>query len=210
MKKLLSIALTTFCFSAYAQLSVKDCHNWMKDTEYYVYSYQKGFVGMEGVGAPAILTPDGGMIVTGGRNGEGYEYRDIAVVIKFDAAMDTVWRQDLTPNGKGGEPQCIIQDKKGNTYVFTIDYHIHSEGVKGQSRIVMINAKGKVKWDMLLHNKGKVRNPSFTKASLAENGMDILIEGWVYPDERLVSVPYTAKINHKGKFSESYAVAKSE
>src|SRR6478736_3140856 len=94
-------------------------------------TYLEQFVGHPGYGAIVILTTDGGAAAFGDGD-EGL------MLYKLDKTGKLQWKRKFSRKGTELEPQCVVQDNKGNFYTFSLVYGL--TGYRGGcERVVFVN-----------------------------------------------------------------------
>ena len=133
-------------------------------------TYLEQFVGHPGYGAIAILTTDGGAAAFGDGD-EGL------VLYKLDKTGKLQWKRKIPRKGTELEPQCVVQDSKGNFYTFTLVYGL--SGYRGGcERVVFVNKSGVIGWDKQIGSCQLVNNPTVSYTRTLQDGR-VAIRGHV-------------------------------
>ncbi len=141
-------------------------------TKYHIgaSTYLDQFVGHAGYGAVVILTTDGGAAAFGDGD-EGL------AMYKLDKSGKLQWKKKIPRKGTELEPQCVVQDNKGNFYTFTLTYGL--TGYRGGcERVVFINKAGVVGWDKMIGSCQLMNNPTVSYTRTADDGR-VAIRGHV-------------------------------
>jgi hypothetical protein len=150
MKSFIAIPLLMSA-AAFGQLKIEDTE--ATTIKYHIsgYSYHDKFKGHNGYGAPVILTSDGGAALFGDSD-EG------VMLLKLDKTGKEQWKRKIAPKFDETESQSVVQDSKGNFYVFQLLYD-QKRYRGGSERIVCINKAGTIVWDKTIGSFSQVNNP---------------------------------------------------
>lgn len=149
--KSLTAALLFSAVAANGQLKLEDTQ--ASTIKYHIgsYSYHDTFKGHKGYGAPVILTADGGAALFGDGD-EG------AMLLKLDKTGKEQWKRKIAPKFDEVESQSVVENAKGNFYVFQLVYD-ESRYRGGSERVVCINKAGAIVWDKFIGSFSEVNNP---------------------------------------------------
>ncbi len=127
---------------------------------YYIasYSYHEQFVGHDDYGAPLILTDDGGAAVYGDGEVDGIAS---GLLVKLDSAGKESWKVTIHKQFDEIESQSVVEDDKGNLYVFMLSYD-NSRYRGGSERVVCFDKSGKLLWDKTLGKYTLTNNPTIS------------------------------------------------
>jgi hypothetical protein len=170
MKRLLVIML--FCgTNAVAQMTIDAARDSLV-TKYHIgaSTYLDQFVGHAGYGAVVIITADGGAAAFGDGD-EGL------MLYKLDKAGKLQWKKKIARKGNEMEPQCVVQDNKGNFYLFTLVYGLTGY-TGGCERVVFVSKTGAVGWDKQIGSCQLVNNPTVSYTRTLADGR-VAIRGHV-------------------------------
>ena len=133
-------------------------------------TYLEQFVGHPGYGAMVIQTADGG----GAAFGDGDEG---LMLYKLDKTGKLQWKRKVPRKGIELEPQCVVQDTKGNFYAFSLVYGL--TGYRGGcERVVFVNKTGVIGWDKQIGSCQLVNNPTVSFTRTLQDGR-VAIRGHV-------------------------------
>lgn len=133
-------------------------------------TYLEQFVGHRGYGSIVILTTDGGAAAFG--DGD-----DGLMLYKLDKTGKLQWRRKIPRKGTELEPQCVVQDSKGNFYTFSLVYGLSSYR-GGCERVVFVSKTGVIGWDKQIGSCQLVNNPTVSYTRTLEDGR-VAIRGHV-------------------------------
>ena len=133
-------------------------------------TYLEQFVGHPGYGAIVILTTDGGAAAFGDGD-EGL------MVYKLDKTGKLQWKRKIPRKGTELEPQCVVQDNKGNFYAFSLVYGLSSYR-GGCERVVFVSKAGVIGWDKQIGSCQLVNNPTVSYTRTLPEGR-VAIRGHV-------------------------------
>jgi hypothetical protein len=133
-------------------------------------TYLEQFVGHPGYGAIVILTTDGGAAAFGDGD-EGL------MLYKLDKTGKLQWKRKIPGKGTELEPQCVVQDSKGNFYTFSLVYGLSSYR-GGCERVVFVNKTGVIGWDKQIGSCQLVNNPTVSYTRTLQDGR-VAIRGHV-------------------------------
>jgi hypothetical protein len=137
-------------------------------------TYLEQFVGHRSYGAIVILTTDGGAAAFGDGD-EGL------MLYKLDKTGKLQWKKKIARKGTELEPQCVVQDSKGNFYTFTLVYGL--SGYRGGcERVVFINKTGVVGWDKQIGTCLLMNNPTVSYTRMLDDGR-VAIRGHVVTEK---------------------------
>src|SRR5882672_1383469 len=116
MKRLPIIILILITSNSIAQMTIDAARDSLV-RKYHIgaSTYLEQFVGHPGYGAMVIVTADGGA-ASFGDGDEGL------MLYKLDKTGKLQWKRKIARKGTEMEPQCVVQDSKGNFYTFTLVY----------------------------------------------------------------------------------------
>jgi hypothetical protein len=167
-----TIKILAFLFislSASAQLTIDQARDSLQKYRLGSYSYHEQFIGHAGYGAPVILTADGGAVAFGGSEDEKGR---CGILVKLDKTGKQQWKKRIAlPKIADSEPetQSVVEDKKGNLYVFMIMYD--PKGYRGGAeRMVCYDKTGKLLWDKMLGKHTLMDNPNVSYIKLNADG----------------------------------------
>jgi hypothetical protein len=165
------IALFLISSQAMAQVTIETAQDSLV-RKYHIgaSTYLDQFVGHRGYGAVVILTGDGGAAAFGDGD-EGL------MLYKLDKAGKLQWKKKISRKGKELEPQCVVQDGKGNFYAFTLVYGL-SAYTGGCERVTFVSKTGVVGWDKQIGSCQLVNNPTVSYTRTLEDGR-VAIRGHV-------------------------------
>jgi hypothetical protein len=133
-------------------------------------TYLEQFVGHPGYGAVVIITSDGGAAAFGDGD-EGL------MLYKIDKTGKLQWKRKIPGKGTELEPQCVVQDSKGNFYAFSLVYGL--SGYRGGcERVVFVNKAGVIGWDKQIGSCQLVNNPTVSYTRTLQDGR-VAIRGHV-------------------------------
>jgi len=133
-------------------------------------TYLEQFVGHPGYGAIVILTTDGGAAAFGDGD-EGL------MLYKLDKTGKLQWKRKVPRKGTELEPQCVVQDNKGNFYSFSLVYGL--TGYRGGcERVVFVNKAGVIGWDKQIGSCLLVNSPTVSYTRTLQDGR-VAIRGHV-------------------------------
>jgi len=133
-------------------------------TKYHIgaSTYLEQFVGHRGYGAMVILTTDGGAAAFGDGD-EGL------MLYKLDKTGKLQWKTKITRKGTELEPQCVVQDNKGNFYAFSLVYGLTGYP-GGCERVVFVNKSGVIGWDKQLGSCQLIKSPTVSYTKMLDDG----------------------------------------
>lgn len=163
MKKLALPFLLIVSAASFGQLTIKQAQDSLV-TKYHIgaSTYFEEFVGHAGYGALVIITADGGAAAFGDGD-EG------TMLYKTDKSGKVQWKRQVSPKGTEQEPQCVVQDNKGNFYVIMLVYGT-TKYRGGCQRIVLINKSGVIGWDKYIGSCQMVNSPTISYARTLPDG----------------------------------------
>jgi len=170
MNRLLIILLLASSH-AFAQITIEAAQDSLV-RKYHIgaSTYLEQFVGHPGYGASVILTTDGGAAAFGDGD-EGL------MLYKLDKTGKLQWKRKIPRKGTELEPQCVVQDSKGNFYTFTLVYGL--SGYRGGcERVVFVNKTGAIGWDKQIGSCQLVKNPTVSYTRTLSDGR-VAIRGHV-------------------------------
>ncbi len=169
MKNRLLFLILIIGHAASAQLTMPRAQDSLQKYRLGSYTYHEQFIGHAGYGAPTILTNDGGAASFGGSEDEKGR---CGILIKLDKTGKQQWKKRVSlPKIADSEPetQSVVEDKKGNLYVFMIMYD--PKGYRGGAeRIVCYDKTGKLLWDKLIGKHTLMNNPSVSYIKVNDDG----------------------------------------
>lgn len=170
MKRILIILILTSS-NAIGQMTIEAAQDSLV-RKYHIgaSTYLTQFVGHPSYGAIAILTTDGGAAAFGDGD-EGL------MLYKLDKTGKLQWKRKIARKGTELEPQCVIQDSKGNFYAFSLVYGLSSYR-GGCERIVFVNKSGVVGWDKQIGSCLLINNPTVSYTRTLQDGR-VAIRGHV-------------------------------
>lgn len=125
-------------------------------------TYLEQFVGHPEYGAVVIVTSDGGAAAFGDGD-EGL------MLYKLDKTGKLQWKRKITRKGTEMEPQCVVQDNKGNFYAFSLVYGLSTYN-GGCERVVFVSKAGVVGWDKQIGSCQLVKNPTVSYTRTLQDG----------------------------------------
>lgn len=158
-----AIIFLFLCSTAFGQLTIEAAQDSLV-RKYHIgaSTYFEQFVGHRGYGAVVILTSDGGAAAFGDGD-EGL------MLYKLDKTGKMQWKKKIARKGTEMEPQCVVQDSKGNFYTIALVYGL-SGYQGGCERVVYVNKSGAVGWDKLIGTCQLINNPTVSYARTMEDG----------------------------------------
>jgi len=174
MKRIL-LFLSLISFNAIGQMTIEAAQDSLV-RKYHIgaSTYLEQFVGHRGYGALVILTADGGAAAFGDGD-EGL------MLYKLDKAGKLQWKRKIARKGSELEPQCVVQDNKGNFYAFSLVYGL--SGYRGGcERIVFVNKSGVVGWDKQIGSCQLVSSPTVSYTRTLDDGR-VAIRGHIVTDK---------------------------
>lgn len=162
-----------FCITspAFGQLTIEAAQDSLV-RKYHIgaSTYLDQFVGHAGYGAVVILTTDGGAAAFGDGD-EGL------MLYKLDKTGKLQWKRKISRKGTEMEPQCVVQDSKGNFYTFSLVYGL-SAYQGGCERVVYVSKAGVVGWDKNIGSCTQINNPTVSYTRTLQDGR-VAIRGHV-------------------------------
>lgn len=157
--------------TAFGQLTIEAARDSLV-TKYHIgaSTYLDQFEGHAGYGAVVILTTDGGAAAFGDGD-EGL------ILYKLDKTGKMQWKRKISRKGEEMEPQCVVQDSKGNFYTFTLVYGLSSYR-GGCERVVYVTKAGAIGWDKMIGSCLLVNNPTVSYTRTLKDGR-VAIRGHV-------------------------------
>jgi hypothetical protein len=175
MKRILTITLVLVASNAVAQMTIDAARDSLV-RKYHIgaSTYLDQFVGHAGYGAMVITTSDGGAAAFGDGD-EGL------VLYKLDKNGKLQWKRKISRKGTELEPQCVVQDSKGNFYTFTLVYGLTSwRG--GCERIVYVNKTGTIGWDKQIGTCQLMNSPTVSYTHTLSDGR-VAIRGHIVTEK---------------------------
>jgi hypothetical protein len=141
-------------------------------TKYHIgaSTYLEQFVGHRGYGAMVIVTADGGA-ASFGDGDEGL------MLYKLDKTGKLQWKRKIARKGTEMEPQCVVQDSKGNFYTFSLVYGL-STYRGGCERVAFVSKTGVVGWDKQIGSCQMINSPTVSYTRTLQDGR-VAIRGHV-------------------------------
>jgi hypothetical protein len=162
MKQLL-IFLILISSNAIGQITIESAkESLVKKYHIGASTYLEQFVGHPGYGAIVILTTDGGAAAFGDGD-EGL------MLYKLDKTGKLQWKRKIPGKGTELEPQCVVQDSKGNFYAFSLVYGL-SDYRGGCERVVFVSKTGVIGWDKQIGSCQLVNNPTVSYTRTLQDG----------------------------------------
>ena len=144
----------------------------------------------QGYFAPIVATADGGLLLTG-------TTRQRPVVVRLDARGAVVWRRDLARKGfdafEGGSAAATAD---GGFLLFILAYHDASRG--GATRVVKLDASGRVQWDFVGRGTGGPDTP-FADTLQQTAGGGVRLSGHIYIESHREPHRWSGELDAQGK-----------
>ena len=171
MKRLPIIILILISSNSIAQMTIDAARDSLV-RKYHIgaSTYLEQFVGHPGYGAMVIVTADGGA-ASFGDGDEGL------MLYKLDKTGKLQWKRKIARKGTEMEPQCVVQDSKGNFYTFTLVYGL-STYRGGCERVVFVSKTGVVGWDKQIGSCQMINSPTVSYTRTLQDGR-VAIRGHV-------------------------------
>lgn len=163
---------------AFGQMTMEEVETKVNQHEIGTYSYHRDFIGHDGYGAPRILTHDGGAAIFGDFSDDQGAH---ALLLKMDSTGKTVWKKAIRPQFDEMESQSVVEDAKGNLYVFMLSYN-NKLYRGGAQRIVCFDKTGKQLWDKTIGEYQLLKNPTISYIRLLSDGR-IALRGHVVTEK---------------------------
>lgn len=172
------ICLLLISLPGYGQLLISDAKATAQKYRLGSYDYHEPFIGHQGYGAPIILTADGGAAFFGDfsdKDGRG------GLLVKVDKTGKEQWKTLVRTKFDEMESQSVVQDLKGNYYVFMLSYDPNKYR-GGCERIAYLDRYGKVLWDKVISTCELINNPTISYIRMLKDGR-IYLRGHAVTDK---------------------------
>ncbi|HWA32888.1 MAG TPA: hypothetical protein VG737_02105 [Cyclobacteriaceae bacterium] len=171
MKHILTITLVMIASNTTAQMTIDAARDSLV-RKYHIgaSTYLDQFVGHAGYGAVVITTSDGGAAAFG----DGDEGLNL---YKLDKTGKLQWKKKIARKGTEMEPQCVVQDSKGNFYLFSLVYGLTSYR-GGCERIVYVSKAGTLGFDKQIGTCQMINSPTVSYTRTLQDGR-VAIRGHV-------------------------------
>jgi hypothetical protein len=133
--------------ASFAQLTIDSARKVIQPYRLGYSTYFEPFLEKKGYGAPWILTSDGGAAGFGDNT-----------LYKFDKTGKEQWKRTVKIQFSEMESQSVVQDTKGNLYVFMLSYD-EKRYRGGSERVLCYDKSGKLLWDKTLGAYTLMNNP---------------------------------------------------
>lgn len=171
MRYLLAILLLNSSVG-YGQLSMDSAKATIAKYRLGYSTYFEPFLEHSGYGAPWILTSDGGAAAFGDN-----------MLYKLDRKGKEEWMRTVKTQFDEMESQSVVQDTKGNLYVFMLSYD-NKRYRGGSERVLCYDKKGKLLWDKTLGAYTLMNNPTVSYIRQLKDGR-IYLRGHIVKDKPL-------------------------
>ena len=169
MKYLLFFSLC-ICSTGYGQLTMDSAQATVSRYRLGYSSYFAPFLKHSGYGAPIILTRDGGAAAFGSN-----------MLYKLDEQGEEQWMRSIKPDFDEMESQGVVEDTKGNLYLFMLSYDAKRYR-GGSERVICFDKDGVMLWDKTLGAHTLENNPTVAYIRKLEDGR-IYLRGHVVTDK---------------------------
>lgn len=166
------IVFLSLSISTYGQLSMQTAKEKIAGYRLGYSTYFEPFLEKAGYGAPWILTSDGGAAAFGDN-----------ILYKFDKTGKEQWMRTIKPQFDEMESQSVVQDAKGNLYVFMLSYD-EKRYRGGSERVLCYDKNGKLLWDKTLGAYAVMNNPIVSYIRQLTDGR-IYLRGHLVKDKPL-------------------------
>jgi hypothetical protein len=156
--KYLFVILFSATLTAHGQLTVDSARNIISKYRLGYSTYFEPFIERPGYGAGWILTNDGGAAAFGDN-----------MLYKFNKSGKEEWMRTVKPQFNEMESQGVVQDTKGNLYVFMLSYD-EKRYRGGSERVLCYDKKGKLLWDKTLGAYTLMNNPTVSYIRSLKDG----------------------------------------
>jgi len=188
--------------ASYGQLSIDEAIALAREYRIGSYYYMEQFSGHFGYGAPVILTADKGAAIFGDT---GDESGSFGLLVRFDSTGAEAWSRKIRQKGSDMESQVVVEDARGNYYVFIISYE-RGKYRGGSERVVHIRDGGEILWEKMLGNLTLLDNPVVAYVKALDGGR-IEMRGHVVIEKPVegkdpVYQTWTAWLDSEGHYSQ--------
>lgn len=172
----------------------------IEKTKLDLYRYHEHRVGnVEGYLAPILATSDGGLLVVGTRadypKGKYQVGKSRPVVCKLDAEGKLTWERAYRANGFVDYEGASAVEVDDGYLVYVLSY-VHP-GRGAVARLVRIDGKGGVVWDLKLRGQGRENTPFPQNVRLHQG--QLLLDGHIYKDSSDTAYGWTGSVSLDGK-----------